>query len=128
MVEPMQRLLSRAALAVLLTGSTVTPPADAAFLTGNELFATCLQQPPNYLEMGACIGFVGAIGDAMAEAQISGATVMGLRACVPPGVTPWQARDVAVRFLTNHPEARRHAAAPSVVRSLAAAFPCPTRY
>jgi hypothetical protein len=124
----MRQFLSRMALAVPLAGCTVAARAHAGSLTGNELFATCLQQPPNYLQMGACIGFIGAIGDAMAEAQIYGGTVMGSRACVPPGVTPWQARDVAVRFLTNHAEARRHAAAPSVVRALAQAFPCPTRY
>jgi hypothetical protein len=124
----MHQFLLRVVVAVSLAGSTANAPAHAAFLTGNELFEKCLQQAPNYLEMGTCLGFVGGTADAMAAAQISGGTAMGLRACLPPGVTAWQARDVVMRFLTYHPEVRHHAAAPLVARALAAAFPCPTRY
>ena len=123
----MRGFLSCVALAVLLAGP-VAPPAHAAFLTGNELLEKCLQQAPVYLEMGTCAGFVGGVADAMSAAQTFGRTMMGWRACVPPGVTAWQARDVVVWFLTYHPEVRRYAAAVPVAQALAQAFPCPARY
>jgi hypothetical protein len=60
------------------------------------------------------------VADAMQED-----TVWGRRACLPEVSVAGQARDVAVRYLTDHPESRHYTAASLVAEALEEAFPCP---
>jgi hypothetical protein len=116
-MRPGTRLLAAVATAVALA----CPPASAqearTFYTGNNLLSLCTSN--GVLETGVCRGFVGGIADAMALDPI-----LGNRACIPVPVTLGQARDVVIRFLEQHPEARHYSAASIVALALAAAFPC----
>ena len=44
----------------------------------------------------------------------------------PPQAPEGQVGDVVIKYLTDHPEQRRHAAAALVFSALKGAFPCPT--
>jgi hypothetical protein len=89
-------------LAVLLAGSAVAASEQTvAFWDGNDLLAMCRSRNP--VAVGECVGFVGGIAGAIQIAQAFGGT--GWRACRPKAATNVQVRDVAVKFLIDHPGA-----------------------
>jgi len=90
---------------------------------GNKLLQTC--QASDFSSKGVCLGYVVGVADAMEGAQFEGGTVLGSRACFPAYMTALQAKDVAVMFLTSHPEWRHFGASGLVAGALASAFPCP---
>jgi hypothetical protein len=125
------RFLLPAALATAFLSVAVAAPARAGgfatFETGNQLFEEC-QPSASYYKQGVCLGFVAGVADAMDAAQSSWRheTVTGWRACLPANqVTEGQVQDVAVNFLTRHPELRHYGAVGLVAAALAEAFPCP---
>ena len=105
------------ATVVFLTCAVMTPWAQASFISGNELLASC--QDKNIFSQGDCIGFTSGISDAMAWNVLNGST-----ACVPNQATRGQVRDIAVQFLVKHPELRHHTASYLVTQALSKAFPC----
>jgi Rap1a immunity proteins len=106
--EAMKRLLIGGAAALLLAG-----PAMADGYTGNSLFADCAAS--DYSSRNYCLGFTAGISTAMAN---SGA------ACPPGGSTFGQDRDIAKKFLADHPEQRHLEAGVLVHRAITEAFPC----
>jgi hypothetical protein len=114
----MMRFLLPAALAV----APLTGFAQGTFWTGNDLLTRCGDSTmPGTL---VCLTYLQGVADTMIVAQTPKGGIMGWRACIPAGVQASQLRDVATRFLREHPE-QRHSPAPSLVAmSLAQAFPC----
>jgi hypothetical protein len=117
-------LLPVVLVTAFLSVATATPVHAGAFKTGNDLLEVCGPSAPLY-EQGACVAYVTGVADVMGTAPDSGETVAGKRACFTAQITMGQTRDVAVNYLTRHPELRHYAAAPLVAWALAEAFPCP---
>lgn len=110
-----------AAGAVVIAVMAVSAGARADFQNGNELYADCTEEPVSF-NRGHCLGYVVGIADVL---QHPGSRVGDFATCLAKGVTEGQVRDVALQFLTQHPELRHYAAAYLVARALAEAFPCP---
>ncbi len=83
---------------------------------GNDLLRIC--QSADIFDRGVCGGFVTAAGQVV---QIAG------KGCFADGVTLEQSRDVVVKYLKDHPEARHEAAVSLASRALTHAFPCSAR-
>jgi hypothetical protein len=54
-----------------------------------------------------------------------GGCIAAFRACFPLGVNAKQVKDIATRFLREHPEVRHVGAANLVAKALVDAFACP---
>ena len=109
--------------AVLGVASAAPAHASVTFMTGNDLLQMC-RSSASFVESGECLGFVAGIADAMESAQAAGGSLAGWRACRSLPVTRGQVQDVAVQFLTRHPELRHHTAVSLVAKALEEAFPC----
>ena len=116
-------LLPTLVTAFFLSVAVGTPAHAAAFKSGNDLFQDC-KASSNSFTQGVCIGFAIGVADAMEAARPVNGMVAGFRACFPAQVTAGQVTDVAVSFLTRHPEWRHLAASSLVAGALAEAFPC----
>lgn len=81
--------------------------------TGNELLHVC--QSNNIFDRGVCAGFITAAAQVI---QIAG------KGCFAESMTLEQGRDVVLKYLTDHPEARHEAAVSLASRALIHAFPC----
>jgi Rap1a immunity proteins len=112
------------ALAVALMTSSVEADDGVprpVFYSGNLLLKACANAE-------VCVGFVAGVADTMVAAQEPpGGSVLGLRTCIPASVTLGQAKDVAVRYIQEHPESRHYSAAKLVAEALDGAFPCPAK-
>jgi hypothetical protein len=107
---------------VLLTGSAVAEEFTEGYIDGNRLWDICRS---DVRENVACNGFVVGVADAMSVAQtIKGGSIGGWRMCSPENVSVLQMKDVATRFLREHPEWRHLTGASLVARALAESFPC----
>jgi hypothetical protein len=62
-----------------------------------------------------CLGYVLGVADTL------GATG---NACIPPGITEDQTKDLVIKYLRDHPESRHLGAASQIGISLMATFPC----
>jgi Rap1a immunity proteins len=85
-----------------------------AYLNGNTLYAKCTGTADDQL---VCLGYVMGVADGMSS---NNQKVI----CVPHTVTNFQVRDVAAKFLRDHPEWRHFLAADLVTQALKNAFPC----
>jgi hypothetical protein len=81
-----------------------------------------------------CLGFVLGVSDTlgviqeMRKTNSGGTSVWRLAAvCFPDGVESAQIRDIAVKYLVDHPEGRTDSAASLVVLALTAAWACPAK-
>jgi hypothetical protein len=112
-----QLLLAGAAIA---TGGLLAPgQSSGPFIMGDDLLASCSSSELLVL-VGDCLGFVTAIADTLN----SGSDVTGWRACIPPGVTRGQLRDVDVDYLRKNPQILQTASASLAAAALQSAFPC----
>jgi hypothetical protein len=120
----MMRGLLLATFAAILAAAPLSEGVEAAttFMSGSRLWGVCSADAARWL---MCDSYIMGIADAMTDAQESGQSVAGWRACLPEGVTQDQTRDIAVLFLEAHPELRPYSAASLVAEALAEAFPCP---
>jgi hypothetical protein len=97
-------------LAAALLAVTVVR-ANAVFVSGNDLLTNC--QSEIAVDRMYCLAYIAGIFDV-----IESNTINGFRACIPSnGVTSDQVRDIAVRFLREHPEKRHLGARPGCPRS-----------
>jgi TctA family transporter len=104
-----------------MTGSVEAEEKQVTgFLTGNELLTWCSEALT-----ARCRAYDMGIADAISLSQAFGGSLVGFRACFPPGVNSKQVEDIATRFLREHPEVRHLGAASQVAKALADAFPCP---
>jgi hypothetical protein len=110
-------------LRVLAVFVTVMMPqvmlADA-YLDGSSLYARCTGTADDGMMM--CLGYVTGIADAMTSNNLK---VNDFKICLPQRSSNFQSRDVAVKFLRDHPEWRHFPAADLVSQALKDAFPCP---
>lgn len=110
-------------LRVLAVFVTVMMPqlmlADA-YLDGSSLYARCTGTADDGMMM--CLGYVTGITDAMTSNNLK---VNDFKICLPQRSSNFQSRDVAVKFLRDHPEWRHFPAADLVSQALKDAFPCP---
>jgi len=108
----------------LLAAST---PAVAAFKTGNDSLQMC--SSPDHTSQGVCLGYVIGVADSIEKpivyvGKVQGRNVYFPRACIRDGVTAGQIRDIALKWMADHPEHRDASADSIVMMSLLSAFPC----
>jgi hypothetical protein len=117
----MKQFLLPLGLAVAaLTGPTGAQNGTIrAFQSGNHLSAAC------ETDTGLCLGYVAGVADAMSLVQVTGGSIAGVEACIPFPVVIGEAKDVAVKYLREHPELRAYTAVDLVALALHDAFPCP---
>lgn len=96
-------------IALLLYSACVS----AGFNDGNALFNACSNDGGYYKE-GQCLGYVTGVFDSFE----------GVYVCAPEHVTAGQAKDIVVKYLTEHPEKRHEPAAFLVGSALNDVFPC----
>ena len=118
----MKRLLLPLSLAVVVLTSPTeaqNPGAIRAFQSGNQLYAAC------ETDTGFCMGYVAGVADSMSLAQVAGGSLAGVVACVPFPVVVGEAKNVAAKYLHEHPELQAYTAVNLVALALRDAFPCP---
>ena len=118
-MRPGARLTAAVATAVALACRPASAQEPRAFLTGNDLWSRCSGK--SAFDAGFCMGYLGGIVDAM-MGQPPG--ILGRTACFPEHVTAGQTRDVVMRYLEQHPDARHYSAASIAATALMEAFPC----
>ena len=94
-------------------------PGRAAILSGDDLLRYCHDAgPANSPDAltGLCDGYIGGTFEVL---------ILARRVCPSPAVTNQQVRDVAVRFIEQHPEMRDNPAVTLIMEASVAAFPCP---
>jgi hypothetical protein len=111
------KVTSRIAVGALALGLSASPVV--AEVTGNNLLAYCTT-PEVEGEKVVCLAYI----DGVAATLAAGATVEGIGACFTRPQTTGQLRDIAVKWLREHPQRLNISAAPLVVIALALAFPC----
>lgn len=118
--------IKRAALIVTaaLTGLCGTPlPAETYFQSGNALYARCTTDKSDrsyYQNDAFCMAYIVGVAD---EFELNRA-VAKKDECVSSSVTMGQLRDVAQKYLQEHPETRNYGASILVTLALISAFNC----
>jgi hypothetical protein len=107
------------AFLVALVGPVPLSPALAAggYETGNEMLSRCTSSDA---PLTFCYGYLTGVADAMARGDL----IYGFKACIPPGVTEGQLRDIAVQFLQANAPKRHFQAASMIAHAFEDAFPC----
>ena len=67
----------------MLSCFVVISPASAYFVTGNDLYDHCKQEPPHD---GFCIGYVAAMYDIMTDAFLTAGSINAGKLCVSDDV------------------------------------------
>jgi hypothetical protein len=110
---------SFALASIIFISLGVSPALSSGGVTsGHDLFEQCKAAPDAFYS-GACAGYIVGVADAM-----SGNPVAGFNACIPSGVPRQQLEDVAVKYMTDHPDFRQYTAASLVASALSEGFPC----
>jgi len=91
------------------TGKVTAPPTE-------RLVQFCASDAEDYQD-GFCTGYL--LAYAYALDGKSGSDV-----CVPDDINVRQIRDVAVRYLRSHPDARQQDASVAIPAALGASYPC----
>jgi hypothetical protein len=95
-----------------------TSPFRPGFESGNELFRHCNSN--NGGDMGICIGYIQGVVD-----ELESINAMGKHPhCTPLGAEASQARDIAVNYLSDHPEMRDLSASALVTTAIMQAWKC----
>ncbi len=115
----MKSLLAAAAVVMAVSA----PPGNAEqyfrFMTGNQLLAECADMEDS-AKRNRCSAYVIGVSDATMYFRAT----LGLPMCNPGKVTIGQARDVALKYLKEHPEVRHAGASELVAAAITDAF-CP---
>ena len=109
-------LLAGAAASILFAAAPTPARADGGyFYTGNTLLQICTSD--SSLDAGICLGFAAGLSDSLTGQHVI---------CDAPDsrVTSLQMRDLAVKYLRDHPAIRQYAAQRLVTEAFRAAFPC----
>ena len=94
----------------------------SAFTSGNEVYSACTSPSSQIVAVKTCLTYVAGVLDAitmMQDEHMARRTV-----CSAMGVSIDQVKDVSVRWLANHPEARHHSAASLLLAAFQEAWPC----
>ena len=111
----MSRWIAAAAVVLVLAGE-----ARARAITGNELFETC--EDTNGVGELRCVEYIRGVADMMVLVRTYGSTLP--LPCLPGNVHIKQLRDIAVRWLEQHPETRHESALGEIWLAFRDAFPC----
>jgi hypothetical protein len=115
-----RNILLVAALGCLIVSQAQAQTKSGAFYDGNKLLQYCSPgDTPTH--QGICIGYIAGLADALSS---PGASINGLKACIPTGVKQGQVMDVAINYLKAHPETRHYTADSLVAQALRDVFPC----
>ncbi len=114
----MKSLVAGALLAIASLGPARAADTAAVMLSGDQLLSNCLSEDPGQVLF--CSGSVAGVADAL---TISRAIDRG-PPCIPDVATVAKVRDVAVRYLQQHPEYGGKTAANSVVNAIVAEWKC----
>ena len=105
---------------VVLSQDTPAVAVREPIFTGNKIYDVCSSE--QLADQQNCYGYVAGVADVMQYDAVN-----RYRACVPAGTTPAQLREIAIKFLMEHPiELRHYTASALVATALGEAFPCPT--
>ena len=96
-------------------------PAQADVMNGKELQKFCAPHQANNFDMGACLGYITGIADAMHRSNVN---IYGWRACMGDDVTVERMHNTVVNFLNANPQYLDLDADSLVARALADAYPC----
>lgn len=116
----------RAQLSGLLTLAltiSVSAPAKAGYVTGNDLFSDCgADRSDNvyYQKSARCTGYIVGALDAL---EID-ALLRGRPTCISARVTVGQLRDIVMAYLTKNPQDRHMDASALVAVAINDAFQC----
>jgi hypothetical protein len=110
--------LIRIGIAALAGLTVMVVEAHAVFFDGNRLYALCTSQ--DTFSQGVCVGYVTAAVDHMEVRELN----LHKPHCLPKGVKIRQVVDTVVKFLTDYPEFRRHAASWLVTIAVTKAWHC----
>jgi hypothetical protein len=105
----------------ILAGQPTTPVCaqeSGGLFTGNQFLSLC-----NLDREGDCLGYVAGVTDTLLSLQAA-KPHMGYCIRIPAAVTGGQLRDIAVKYLQEHPEERHYTAASEVILAMLNAFPC----
>jgi hypothetical protein len=94
---------------------------QAETVDGNFLLAQCDGMSRTVRGVG-CTSYIAGFRDALDVAQ----DAAGTPHCIPPTVNVGQVRDVAIRYLKQHPESRHHPAAMLLLRAVEEVW-CPVK-
>jgi hypothetical protein len=98
-------------LTTAVTLTVVLGSVSAQAMDGNSLWQKCLPVD----SQGFCLGYVRGVAE----------TLMPLvRICIPGNVTIGQLRDVALKYLQEHPEQRHKHATSLLLSAFNGAWPC----
>ena len=117
----MKRLTGAAVAMGLATAVPV--PARAQFYTGNEIYGDCQASESDaayFQKWARCTSYVTGAFDAILLAR----QLNDKPDCTPDRLTVGQMRDVAVKYMREHPENRNMSAAAIVLLSIMDAWPC----
>lgn len=111
-------LAAEALLAVASLGPARAADAVSAILSGDQLLSDCSSKDPDRVLL--CAAYIAGVADALA---ISRATE-GRPPCMPASATVAQIKDVAARYLRQHPDYGEKTAAGSVMNAIVAEWKC----
>ena len=101
-------------------------PAEvqAGYYTGNQMLEICESKQ---IHENGCLGFYAGVRDTLPllGAFLPASNSARPNVCVPDGVTHFQLRDVAIKYMRAHPEDRHLLASALAMVAYAQAWPCP---
>lgn len=108
-------------LAALLFGVFLSVPAQAAYVTGNDLLQKC--ESPKQADVYSCMSYVAAVIDYQVMMQSLG-TAPSADFCLPENYPLDKAAVSVLRYLKRNPQMGTFIAAPTVTMALQHSHPC----
>ena len=106
---------------ILLYAGLSVRPAHAAYVTGNELAASCRSDEPQGIF--SCMNYIAGVIDYHVMMQSLG-TAPTIDFCLPEDLPLEKATFVVMRYLKKSPQDDSFIAAPAVTMALHEAYPC----
>ncbi len=111
-------LVAGALLAIVSFGPAQAADAVPAILSGDQLLSDCLSKDPG--RVLRCASYIAGVADALAVSRYRD----GRPPCMPVDATVEQVKDVAVRYLRQHPDYDETTAAGLVMNAIVAEWKC----
>lgn len=111
-------------LAVATASGLFPAAAQAGFYSGNLLYEVCTTDKADkafFEKSYECVGYISGAVDAFNTTREG----VGLKSCLPGGVTISKLRDVTVDYMAKNPKDRAKSASSQVFAATRKAWPCP---